>query len=154
MSRRNIHVMKSPEEYKEYLDSVIRVTDTTPSGRDEETNATNQPAPIDRLPEQVTSSPTRRKSWLQVHWQGVVAGGIVTLVLGVVGWYGVTLIGLYRESGVTVAKLEALEDKQTNLSEEMHRLEDRITRELDALNLRIDRLLTSPSPRSASGGDS
>ena len=141
MSRRNIHVKKSDDEYKEYIDTPAQVSDTSHAVRDVETDATNRLVSPDEVPSRRSTAPARREPWLLEHWHTIWPAIIVSLILAVLSWYGSSLFKLNRESGIATANLAAVEREQATLAETIRRLEDRLEQELDALTLRVDRIV-------------
>lgn len=151
MSRRDIHVKKSDEEYHEYLDRNIRVSDTLHVRADVESDATNQPVPQEEVTSPGSRLTTRREPWFSGHWH-IIVPVIAAVVVGVLGWYGVTLFSLNRELGAATANFAAVEREQSALAESVRRLEDRLDQELGALTLRVDRIVDTRGPNPESGG--
>jgi len=154
MSRRDIHVMKSPEEYRDYLDSTIRISNTTAAPSLERGEATNDPILHEEAMPLGDTTPPRQESWFQTHKQTIIRGVIVAVVVGLIGWYGSTLFSLNREVGIASATSAALEKNQSSLAETLRHLEDRLVREIGALTSRIDRIVDARviGPGAGDGG--
>ena len=150
MSRRDLHVKKSDQEYQEYLDLNIRVSDTLHTRPNVEIDATNQPVPQEEVALLGSTVPSQRTPRIQWHSHTIVSV-IAFVIVGVLGWYGVTLFSLNRESGAATANFAAVEREQTTLVETIRRLEDQLGKQLDALTLRVDRIVDTRIPNQESG---
>lgn len=151
MTRRDVHVKKSPEEFREYLDKTIRVASTADRASTARGEATDESLPPEEETGRGALIPKKRIPWLQGHRQGVflcVLSAVLTAVLAMLAWYGSTLFRLNREVGVATTTSATLEKDQSRLDESLNRLEDRLGREVDGLNSRIDRLVDTRNTES------
>jgi hypothetical protein len=144
--------MKSDQEYREYLDRTIRVSDTVKSVPNIGADATDQPVPSEETGYRSEPVQSNAGSWFRENWLKILSSVIATCVLGLLAWYGSTLFNLNREIGIAATRSAALEREQTALGASIQRLDERIERELDTLTLRVDRILESRGSSAELGG--
>lgn len=78
--------------------------------------------------------------WLRDHSLGLVAGAVVTIVLGVGSWVLSQLYSLNREVGGFQTQVGETTKQQDQLRQDFQRFEDQVQHEMDRMNDRLDRV--------------